>query len=74
MKSVLVIGMGRFGRHLAKKMLELGNDVAIVDSDPEVVGRSSAVFTDCQIGDCTNEEVVKSLGINNFDIAFVRHR
>ena len=37
-KSVLVIGLGRFGRHLANKMRELGNDVMIVDKDEKLVG------------------------------------
>ena len=37
MKSILVIGLGRFGRHLAKKMMDLGNDVMIVDKDAEII-------------------------------------
>ena len=71
MKSILVIGMGRFGRHLAKKMLELGNDVMIVDKDTSVIEQYSTVFTDSQIADCTNENVLRALGVNHFDICFV---
>lgn len=71
MKSILVIGMGRFGRHLAKKMLELGNDVMIVDKDASVIEQYSTVFTDSQIADCTNENVLRALGVNHFDICFV---
>lgn len=71
MKSILVIGMGRFGRHLAKKMLELGNDVMIVDKDAAVIEQYSTVFTDSQIADCTNENVLRALGVNHFDICFV---
>ena len=71
MKSVLVIGMGRFGRHLAKRMLDLGNDVMIVDSNEKLIGELSATFEDSQIGDCTNENVIKSLGVDQFDICFV---
>ena len=37
MKSLLVIGMGRFGKHLAQKMLELGNDVMIVDRNEKII-------------------------------------
>ena len=37
MKSVLIIGMGRTGRHLASKMQELGNDVMIVDKNPAII-------------------------------------
>ena len=71
MKSILVIGMGRFGRHLAKKMLEFGNDVMIVDKDTSVIEQYSTVFTDSQIADCTNENVLRALGVNHFDICFV---
>ncbi|HPR40194.1 MAG TPA: TrkA family potassium uptake protein [Oscillospiraceae bacterium] len=71
MKSILVIGMGEFGIHLAKKMQELGNDVMVVDRNPEIIEQVAPQFTDSLIGDCTNEAVLQSLGINNFDICFV---
>ena len=71
MKSILVIGMGRFGRHLAQKMLELGNDVMVVDKDERRIEQYASIFTDSFIGDCTNEAVLRSIGINNFDICFV---
>ena len=71
MKSVLVIGMGRFGRHLATKMQELGNDVMIVDRDADLVNEVAEIFTDSHIGDCTNEAVIRSLGVNKMDICFV---
>ncbi len=71
MKSILVIGVGRFGKHIAKKMLDLGNDVVIVDKEEEKVERLNNIFSDSFIGDCRNEGVLRSLGINNFDICFV---
>ena len=71
MKSILVIGMGRFGRSLATKMYELGNDVMIVDEDSELINELSPNFTDACVGDCRKELVLKSLGINNFDVCFV---
>ncbi|CDF00848.1 MAG: TrkA family potassium uptake protein [Ruminococcus sp.] len=71
MKSILVIGMGRFGRHLAKKMLDLGNDVMIVDKDSEIFEQLAEKFTDSYIGDCTNEGVIRSLGVKHFDLCFV---
>ena len=71
MKSILVIGLGRFGRHLAQKMLDLGNDVMIVDKDVAIVERYSMAFTDAQIADCTNEHVLRALGVHHFDICFV---
>ena len=71
MKSILIIGMGKFGKHLALKMQELKNEVMIVDKDAAVIEELAVNFTDAQIGDCTNENILKSLGINNFDICFV---
>lgn len=71
MKSVLVIGMGRFGRHLAGKMLELGNDVMVIDRDTQLINQLSAKFPDSMIGDCTNEGVIRALGVKSFDICFV---
>lgn len=71
MKSILVIGLGRFGRHLARKMMDLGNDVMVVDKDAELIERYSMTFTDSQIADCTNSGVLRSLGVHHFDICFV---
>ena len=71
MKSVLIIGMGRMGRHLAKKMYQLGNDVMIVDKNAEMIESLSDRFTDSNICDCTNESVITSLGVDNFDVCFV---
>lgn len=42
MKSLLVIGMGRFGKHLARKLMELGNDVMIIDKDESIINTLSA--------------------------------
>ena len=61
MKSILIIGMGRMGRHLAKKMYQLGNDVMIVDKNVEMIESLSDRFTDSNICDCTNESVITSL-------------
>lgn len=71
MKSVLIIGMGRMGRHLAHKLQQLGNDVMIVDSNAALIESLSDRFTDSSICDCTNEAVIRSLGVDNFDICFV---
>jgi len=71
MKSILVIGMGHFGQLFAERMQELGNDVMIVDENEEIVNEIAHKFTDSQIGDCCNPAVLRSLGINNFDICFV---
>ena len=71
MKSILVIGLGRFGYHLACRMQALGNDVMIVDRNAEKVNRYAEQFTDAHIGDCTNEAVIRSLGVKQMDLCFV---
>lgn len=71
MKSVLIIGLGRFGHHLTQNMLELGNDVMIIDIDERKMEDLVPYATNAKIGDCTNPEVLRSLGIANFDLIFV---
>lgn len=71
MKSILIIGLGRFGQHLCKKMVELKNEVMVIDIIEENVEAMIPLVTNAQIGDCTRPEVLKSIGVNNFDICFV---
>ncbi len=71
MKSILVIGLGRFGYHLALKLSELGNDVLVADIDEELVERYSNQFEDSRICDCSDENVISSLGVSNFDYCVV---
>ena len=63
--------MGRFGHHLAHNFLEHGHDVMIVDENEEKLVDMAPYATSTRIADCTNEEVLKSLGIRNFDVVFV---
>ena len=71
MKSVLMIGMGRFGHHLCKNMVALGNEVMIIDESEKSIEDLTPIATGAFIGDCTNPEVLKSLGVGNYDICFV---
>lgn len=71
MKSFLVIGIGRFGKHLSRKLIELGNEVMIVDKSEENLSELLSIVTSAQIGDCTKTEVLKTLGIDNYDACFV---
>ena len=71
MKSVLIIGMGRFGHHLCQKFVELDNEVMIIDNREEALEDMLPFVTSAQIADCTNVEVLKSIGIGNFDVCFV---
>lgn len=70
-KNFLVIGMGRFGEHLSLRLSELGNDVMIVDENEETINRLAPQVTCAQVGDCKNEDVLRSLSVNGFDICFV---
>lgn len=71
MKSILIIGMGIIGQHLADKMQQMGNEVMIVDKNEELLQKLSPIFPDSFVADCTNEGVLRSLGVNNFDYCFV---
>ena len=71
MKNILLIGLGRFGRHLAVELNELGHEVMAVDDDEDRVNEILPYVTNAQIGDSTNADFLKSLGIGNFDICFV---
>ena len=71
MKTVLIIGLGRFGRRLATRMAELGNEVMIVDRNEDAMQDLLPVAMMAKVGDCTKEEVLRSLGVGNFDICIV---
>lgn len=71
MKSILIIGMGRFGRHLCMNFAKLGNQVMIVDQQEENLEELLPYVVSAKIGDCTNEAVLRSLGIANFDLCFI---
>lgn len=71
MKSILIIGLGRFGSYLCQKFAELGNEVMIVDQDEELLEPLLPFVTSAKIGDCTKESVLRSLGVGNFDVCFV---
>ena len=71
MKNILLIGLGRFGRHIAIQLSQLGHDIMAIDTDEERVNDILPFVTNAQIGDSTNPDFLKSLGIGNFDICFV---
>lgn len=71
MKSVLLIGLGRFGRHIAFKLEELHHQVMAVDKEEKRVNKILPYVTNAQIGDSTDEEFLQSLGVRNYDICIV---
>ena len=71
MKSVLLIGLGRYGRHIAMKLDELHHQVMTVDIEEKRVNAVLPYVTNAQIGDSTDEEFIESLGVRNFDLCIV---
>lgn len=71
MKNILLIGAGRFGRHIAMQLSQLGHQVMAVDTNEERISDALPFVTNAQIGDSTNAEFLRSLGIGNFDVCFV---
>lgn len=71
MKSILLIGVGRFGRHIIRKLNAMNHQVMAVDHDEDRIQDVLSSVTSAQIGDSTNEEFLSSLGISNFDACIV---
>lgn len=71
MKSILLIGLGRFGKHVALNLNQLGHEVMAVDHREERVNELLPFVTNAQIGDSTNMEFLWSLGVRNFDVCIV---
>ena len=71
MKSILLIGLGRFGRQIAIKLDELNHQVMAVDNNESRVEAVLPYVRNAQIGDATNEDFIRSLGVRNFDVCIV---
>ena len=71
MKSVLIIGAGQFGTHIAKRMAKLHSEVMAIDRDEDRINAILPYVTNAQIGDSTNAEFMRSLGIPDYDVCIV---
>lgn len=71
MKSILLIGLGRFGRHIAAQLNQLGHEVMAVDRTEDRVDAVLPFVTSAQIGDSTNPDFLESLGVDNYDVCIV---
>lgn len=71
MKAILLIGLGRFGRHIAEELNKLGHEVMAVDENEERVNAVLSIVTNAQIGDSTNGEFLQELGVGNYDVCIV---
>ena len=71
MKSVLILGAGNFGSMLARQMYEQGFEIMIVDARESLINAVMPFVTDAQIGDCTNPNFLRTLGVDNYDLCVV---
>ena len=71
MKQIAILGLGRFGRALARTLVEMGHDVMGVDANEDVVEKMAPVLTNCVQADVIDEQTLLSLGVTNFDIVVV---
>lgn len=71
MKSILVIGAGKFGHYLCRFLSTRDCDVMIVDENEEKLSDLLNQVASAKVGDCTRRDVVESLGVNDFDDAVV---
>lgn len=71
MKSFVILGAGRFGQSVAKTLYSLGSEVLVIDNDEIKISEIADCVTKAIIGDCSDEIVLKSLGVRNFDVAII---
>ena len=71
MKSILLIGVGRFGKYIAQKLTSMNHEVMAVDRSEDRINAILPYVTNAQIGDSTNEEFMRSLGVDNYDACIV---
>ncbi len=71
MKSILIVGMGRFGTHLCKNLVLQKNQIMIIDKNEDAVNELAPIVSSALVADCTKPDVVKSIGVDDFDLCFV---
>lgn len=71
MRNVLLIGLGRFGRHMAQKLSSLHHQVLAIDKDERKVQDALHYVTNAEIGDATDPALIESLGVKDFDLCVV---
>ena len=71
MKNILLVGVGRFGRHIAIQLAQMGHQVMAVDTSEDRINDVLPLVTNAQIGDSTNADFLRTLGIGNYDVCIV---
>ena len=71
MKTILIIGLGRFGRHVARRLHEIGHQIMAVDNKEERVEAAMQYVTNALVGDGTRHDFIASLGVRDYDLCIV---
>ena len=71
MKNVLLIGLGRFGRHMAQKLSDLHHQVMVIDKDEHKIQDAMDYVTNAEIGDAADPSLIEALGVKDFDLCVV---
>lgn len=71
MKSILLIGMGKFGQTLGERLLNMGDEVMIVDKNEDIVNTLAPKYTNALIANCMNENNLRTMDIPSFDVCVV---
>ena len=71
MKSYMVIGLGRFGSEVARRLCQLGCEVLAVDNSQDLVQEISNDVTHAVVADARDKGVLRALGAGDFDCAVV---
>lgn len=70
-KQIAVIGLGQFGIGVTRELIRSGHDVLVIDRDERLVNDFSSIVTHTMVGDATDDELLSSLGLRNFDYVIV---
>ena len=71
MKNVLLIGLGRFGRHMAQKLTDMHHQVLAIDKDERKIQEAMSYVTNAEIGDATDPALIDALGVKDFDLCVI---
>ena len=71
MKSILVIGISRFGAHLCRNLVAQKNQLMIIDKEEAALEELTPLVSSALIADCTRKDVLENVGVSDFDICFV---
>ena len=71
MKSYVVIGMGRFGAEVARRLCELGCEVLAIDNNEDLIQPMADEVTQAVVADARDQSVLRALGVKEFDCAVV---